>query len=448
MARGILPGLAVLLGVFELAGCGTDSSGLGGRRGLPEAGSAGAPAADAQAADAAMPPDAGGVSDGSAPDTGAADVDAAVGPSTLTIVHGVSDSPTIAICFARVSTGLTFVGDPFPPGGLSFGQSVPALAVPGFDFETDAVQPVVIAGNLALVAGMSCEQAIAEIERITLELADAGAVGDAGGDASTPDASMMTDAAFDGGIDAGATTDGASFDSGSDATASSDATVSDAATDGGIADAAPDALLPPPPPPPVAPPIRALGMAILPGGTFTGGKNFLFVPTGCLGGPAFTSSVDQIVCGPGYSATSPTLRPVVVSMSARTSPNRLGLQVLNAAATPDRLKVESVPNGSGITIEIVDELVSGAIGPASPMDDFPRDSFGTPITESSIEVGLSNATTAQLMVPWADVLDRGDLTSVANETGYTLVVIGPRAGLSAGSWWNGSTVTIVPNVPF
>jgi hypothetical protein len=52
-------------------------------------------------------------------------------------------------------------------------------------------------------------------------------------------------------------------------------------------------------------------------------------------------------------------------------------------------------------------------------------------------------------VPLTDALARGGLSmsDLVNGQNYTVVLVGPRAGMASGSWWSGFGVGIVKNAP-
>src|SRR4051812_2472293 len=110
------------------------------------------------------------------------------GESLLTIVNGIVDAPSVALCLARVDAEgtVTPLGAPLSDEPLEYGQSLVLREVDGVDFETDALEPFVIAGQLDLIAGLNCEAAIsrARSEEASTdggELAQGGAAGDGSG---------------------------------------------------------------------------------------------------------------------------------------------------------------------------------------------------------------------------------------------------------------------------
>lgn len=83
------------------------------------------------------------------------------GDDVLTIVNGVVDAPRVRLCFAHVGDdGLTaeFAGSPLPE--LPYAASSVHSELEGFSFERDVIEPWVLAGELSLIDGLDCQQAV------------------------------------------------------------------------------------------------------------------------------------------------------------------------------------------------------------------------------------------------------------------------------------------------
>lgn len=92
------------------------------------------------------------------------DIEAA-GDNVLTIVNGIVDAESVRLCFARVTyDGATseLQSDPQPELGYAAGTVVSELA--DLSFSDDAIEPWVIAGDLSLIDGLNCQDAIALAE--------------------------------------------------------------------------------------------------------------------------------------------------------------------------------------------------------------------------------------------------------------------------------------------
>jgi hypothetical protein len=323
------------------------------------------------------------------------------GPSVLTLLHGVVDSPRIAFCFAKVVEGVSEPagGVPLPPEGLAWGGRLSLASLDGLDVQHDDIQPIVIAASeLATFAGKSCSELVA--------LAESWASGD-GGEAGAGDGGNGDAKAADGG-------DGA----------------------------AQDAASAPPPPPP----LRALELPMLPAGTLAGGYSHLLVATGCVGGPAFSDPAAGDACGPGYSPSSPNLGAVLVQLSRVTAQNVLGLQVVNAARAADVIDLGSAPgeSTSAGSFSIASSVVYGAIVPKPPLFEHSKADFGSSLPSSMLEVVSSGATFSST---WAAALAAGGLSDVSDGVSYAIVLVGPRPSLPASSWWNGPRLVVIPTSP-
>ncbi|HEY4102433.1 MAG TPA: hypothetical protein VGM44_01030, partial [Polyangiaceae bacterium] len=108
--------------------------------------------------------------------TGGHPDDEAPGASVLTIVHGVVDAPSIAVCLATVAAdgAVTPFGMPLTDAPLNFGQSMELEAIDGADPAKDVIQPFVIAGVLGLVSGLDCAAAIAQAQAEEAAVASTG----------------------------------------------------------------------------------------------------------------------------------------------------------------------------------------------------------------------------------------------------------------------------------
>ena len=436
----MVPALALL----ALGGaCSTDHDALAKKDPGSSGGAAGSPAdgGGGEGASGASPGDASGATDGalvegSLPDAGPN------GPDVLTLMHGIADAEDVVFCFARLDQGMLGepIGAPLPSGGLAYGGALVVDSLPGVDFAVDSFQAIVIAGDLSLIAGLDCVQALDVVSQVgTVDAgtdsgsAEAGA-GDSGpedadieasidGGGTGTDGSVGTDASIDGaGIDASA--DGAS-----DALSEADADL----------DAAPDTG----PPPPDPPALRAATLPVIPAGTFTGGRSFLMVAAGCIGGPAFTHAAETSICGATYKPLQPTLQPVLVVMSRQTVSNRLGLQVVNASVAANWIEVRNVPQVTGGEAQIAAKVVFGAIGPTPPKLDLSEATYG--VGDSEIAVRISGSSVASMSVPWQEVFAQSPVKNVIDGDTITLVLIGPRPGVSGFEWWNEPTFIAIRN---
>ena len=308
------------------------------------------------------------------------------GDNVLTLTHGVVDEATVAFCFAKNGV---IEGSPIPAGGLAWGESLVLASIAGIDLAEDDVQPFVIGADAALLSGLDCASAIAMANSVPDSGADAGS--DAGSDASS-----------DGAVDAA----------------------------------------------PIDPAIRARGLPLIPKATLSGGYSYLLVAAGCIGAPSRTSSLQESVCGIGYTPTAPTLAPVLVQLSRTTKPDKLGLQVVHASVATETIDARSLPpDGSSLSpIFLVYGVVHGAIAPRPPNLSYPLALYGQPIGAATFEIA-SSTQSLSLPTSWQAVLSAGGLSSVENGSTYAVVLVGPRISIGKNAWWNGPLVTIVPTDP-
>jgi hypothetical protein len=330
----------------------------------------------------------------------------APGSSVLTIVHGVVDAPSVLVCWAKVADDgtVTPFGKPLSRTPLEYGQSIVLSAITGADPASDVLEPFLLAGELDLVSGLDCASAIERAQGEEAPSAPAGAAGSgdlgAGGSAA------------EGGAGAGP-------------------------GDGGAAGAASEPQ----------PRLRARGLPAIPAGTLNGGRSYLLVASGCLGGAGFNAADAEAFCGTGYSEREPTVTATFVALSRITSAADVGLQVLHASLATGPISVSSraTPPSSESPISIVRGDVPGGLLPRPAYIGHTAFDYGS-ARGYRLEVAQQSATL--LTEAWADVLARAGLSALEDGSNYALVLIGPRADLTAGAaFWNLPAVTVVPADP-
>ncbi|HWZ92591.1 MAG TPA: hypothetical protein VNW92_27180, partial [Polyangiaceae bacterium] len=274
-------------------------------------------------------------------------------------------------------------------------------AISGADPASDVLQPFVIAGELDLVSGLSCAAAI---DRAQAEEALTDPAPSAAGAAGA----------------AGAAQVGAGGSSGE-------------AGAGGA-------------PPEVQSRLRVRGLPAIPAGTLNGGRSYLLVATGCLGGSGYNAPNSDQYCGMGYSERQPTVSAVFVALSRATSPDHVGLQVLHASLATDNINVTSgsPPPSSDSPISIVTMEVEGGLLPRPAYTDHTAFDYGS-ARGYRLEVVAQNA--AVLDQDWAGVLARGGIGALEDGSNYALVLIGPRPGSKNGGFWNLPAITVVASDP-
>lgn len=158
--------LAAAGALAALAGCSSNHDDLAAREpGAATDGGAGGAKGDG-AADAAS--DAGDdAPDGAPGDGGDGGTGEPAGTSALTLVHGLADAPAMRVCLVPMVDGGAVPGasPPLPDtiDGLAAGArfTLDAASLPGVDLAAEAVQPVVLTGDLAAASGRGCAELLA-----------------------------------------------------------------------------------------------------------------------------------------------------------------------------------------------------------------------------------------------------------------------------------------------
>jgi hypothetical protein len=337
------------------------------------------------------------------------------GRSVYTVVHGVVDAGLTAWCFARVRDGeRELVGEPVPPGGLPYGASMSFEDLPAVDAEQDGVVPFVITGELELIEGLDCKQAVARAEAEMRAWTPPNAVGGAGG--------MGGEAGL-----GGAAGEGSSAEL------------------GGAGGAAGEAAEPP-----LSFEPAALRVGELPGlapGTLAAGLHVLEVADGCFGSPVYTHRFEQFACGFEYTPAHGSLSAEVAVLARATVFDKLSLQAFHASRGSARLGMRSTPllseNGSPVTL--VDNFTIGALRPRTPRADLPASSWGVNVRTWAVEGTLDG--TPYVSDPWHDIRDRAGIDELESGRGYTLIAIGPSVDIESDGFWNDFRFALVDNEP-
>jgi hypothetical protein len=369
--------------------------------------------------------------------TGGHPDDEAPGTSVLTIVHGVVDAPSVIVCWAKV--GASGVAVPFgEPVTLAYGENLVFPTITGADPAADVLEPLLIAGELDLVSGLDCADAVQRAraeEPAQIETGN-GAAGAAEG--GSPSAGGEGGAVSSGGAStSGGSSSGGTLDTGGTSGIG-------AGGEGGA-------------PSEVAPRLRARALAAIPAGTLNGGRSYLLVAAGCMGGSSFDAPNAEQYCGTGYTERTPTVSMMFVALSRATAVDQVGLQVLNASLATDPIDVNSVSPASAPStpISIVQSDVEGGLLPRPAYIDHGVNDYG-------VTLGHSLEVTARRKVPsgtgtvtqdvtifsesWANALGSGG--SLVNGSNFAIVLLGPLADAKAGAaFWNAPVITVVSSDP-
>jgi hypothetical protein len=337
------------------------------------------------------------------------------GRSVFTVVHGVVDAGPTAWCFAREHAGeRELVGDPVPPGGLPYGASLTFEELPGIDSEEDGVVPFLITGDLALIDGLDCADAVARAEAEMRAWTPPNAVGGSGG---TGGEAGQGGAAGEGG----------------------------AAGIGGAGGAAGE-----PDEPPVSFEPAALRVGELPGltaGTLAKGLSVLEVADGCFGSPVFTHRLEEFACGFEYTPEHGSLSAEVVVLARQTAFDKLAMQALQASRGTSRMGVRSVPliQEDGAPSTIVDNFTLGALRPREPHVALAAVLWGANELTWTVEGTRDGA--AYASEGWPTIRKRANIDELEDGRGYTLIAIGPSIDIEGDGFWNEFAFALVDNDP-
>ncbi|MEO7033918.1 MAG: hypothetical protein ABI548_08550 [Polyangiaceae bacterium] len=339
------------------------------------------------------------------------------GSNVFTIVNGVVDAPSVVLCLAKVSAAGDSVpfGAPLTEEPFVYGDNIVLKSVPGAAFDADTLQPFIIAGELDLVAGLTCEDAVTRAQ-------DEEAVAiDANARAADPAQAGASDGVTDPGA-AGASSGG-------------NPAGGSAAGDGGSGGATSVE---------VRSRLRLRKLPAIPAGTLSAGRSILYVATGCMGGATFNTASSAEYCGDGYTEQMPTVSGMLVSLSRRTLFGEAGMQFLHASLASQAVDVSSRPPlpAQDTGISLVSTVTAGQLAPHSAILSHPASEFGA---TRLYDVAILDGGTVLTAEPWTDVLLRGGVKALTDGVTYALVLLGPRADhSSATTLWNPSAITVIP----
>ncbi|HET9959520.1 MAG TPA: hypothetical protein VFQ61_33745 [Polyangiaceae bacterium] len=364
------------------------------------------------------------------------------GTSVVTFVHGIVDANDILVCFAAGSGDeRRYLGDPAPKGGLSYGMTwvLPEQVVAA---ESETLQPVVLTGELELVAGLDCERAVAralEEQRTADEVkgeggagAQAGAGGSDGGQRGSGDAGATGHALPSGGAAA----------EGAGGAGAGQANVLELVLEGGAggaggAEGVTGAS---------TPRLRVAALPAVPREEADSGQSQLFVATGCMGSPAYAGPLAERACGDAYTPRNPTVSGVWVTLSRAASPVRLGLQVVHASRANGTVQVWLASDDpSKPWLRAAHAASYGTIEPRPANTSYSAAEYG--IEDASYHLQVQQDSAVLFEDTWEDVLTRVDAERPLNGQNYTLVLIGPDFTLRSRGFWNPPRVTWVVNDP-
>jgi hypothetical protein len=255
-----------------------------------------------------------------------------IGRSVITFLHALADAQAVTLCFARSDGGGNdLVGSPRPAAGLAYGGALVLETLSGVDLDADPVVPFAISGELSLLSGHDCAEAVA-LAQAEMRAASASAGGGGTGGSSPGDAGA-----------AGEAGDGA----------------------GGA-------------PHPVPARLRVARLPELAPGTLTQGHSLLYALVGCLGGPAFAHEESEALCGAGYAPNRPTVTANLVVLSRKVGIGTVGIQALHASRALPSLSLRAQPPDSSVEpwAYIADSMTEGMLRPREPRIDLNAAGYG------------------------------------------------------------------------
>ena len=283
------------------------------------------------------------------------------------------------------------MGDPQPE--LRYGSSTVLTALASFDAERETLQPWVLVGDLSLLEGLNCSEAVALARDEEAKV--------------TPSEELEGDAQGSAGA-------------------------------GGAGDGEPEPVL-------EQPALRARAVPALPAGTLTTGRSLLMVLTGCVGGAAYTDSVESSVCGSDYSAMSPTLQPVVVKLSRASGYDKVGLQAVQASQAIGQVDVRASGDDGALAITFASGVGFGAIAPRPADVRFTEAELGLTARNHGLQaVGDGSVVFRE---SWMAIRSFSGIEAVEPSRTYTAVLVGPDPLLVKKGWWNESHFVLVDNDP-
>ncbi len=324
-------------------------------------------------------------------------------------MNGVVDSERVAFCFARDDGDREkFVAEPAPASGLDFGHSFHVESLPDLDFSEDAITPYVIGGDLDLLDGLDCEQAVALARELTA-LALPKDDGSGGGGAPNGEGGAGGD--------------------------SPEPPVDEAGGAGG-ADSVP---LPDPPA------LRVGALPAFPAGTLSGGFRHVARCRRVPGRPLVREQegrrdLRQRLRG-WNDARSELRRDVTPGCVQRRVSSA---ERLTRVGAPRRASLGPL-DGVNVPISIADQVIDGKIEPVPANSLYGSFDYG--LEDPAVRVRFIDSNGEECAVSWKELLGRGDVDAVEDGKNYVLVALGPRVGIGSESWWNSPTIGIAAADP-
>lgn len=194
-----------------------------------------------------------------------------------------------------------------------------------------------------------------------------------------------------------------------------------------------------------ASPVVVASLPILPGASFASHKSLLLAPIGCLGGAGHTGPGEQLGCGSGYSAATPTPGLVALGMKTLVAPGKVALQIVHASAAMPVEDVRLTPGYDGAPdFQVAGSLAPGEIAPPTPWSQLALMDIA-PLASAKLKTFAPNDMYATSVTTLSSVALEGNvpLDQIQDGGGYVLVALGGYPGVAGGSFWHPFTYALL-----
>jgi hypothetical protein len=195
--------------------------------------------------------------------------------------------------------------------------------------------------------------------------------------------------------------------------------------------------------------VHPFTLAVIPAGTLAKQRSVLMVVAGCVGGLEHVDAYQEAVCGTGYASDKPSVRLLLASVDRTTQASAIGLQVFIGSLAPGAVSVDHLVAMPSKTTTLASGVMSGVLEPRPPSFALSKSDLGTDLGANSFRVFVDQATEPGVIAYLPDALARGGLglNDFVDGANFTVVLVGPRADVPAGTWWNSPAFTVVRSAP-
>lgn len=337
------------------------------------------------------------------------------GDNVLTVVNGVVDAPSIRLCFARVEKDGTseIVGSPSPE--LAYGASLVLTEIEGLSLVEDTIQTWAITGELSKIEKLDCSEAVARAEAEEARVTPIAALENADGAGGAPSD-----------VDSGGAGGQVAVGAGGEGTAGA----------GGAGEE----------PPLEKPRLRARAAPAVPPATVNIGRSILMVLTGCIGGAAYSDRAATSACGDPYTPDSPTLQPIVVTLSRQIAFDKVGLQAVHASLSTPSLDLRTTGADDAVALVFASSVAYGSIEPRPADTRFTKLELGVDRTDYGLQAINEDGAVA-FAEDWPSILARSGIDAIQSARTYTAIFLGPDPQLIKQGFWSRNAFALVDNDP-